>query len=277
MIFVLSGLQCTLHGMSTAGALSDQEIIEARSELAAGRPVAVWFTAAAVGVPVGGSAKILAIGEPSDGEFLQVRPTGSRDELFCSPAELTRTRPSRRRAAAEQAAAPPAKRAAVAAAPARTTRAAAPATVEAPAPPVAKPGQESAPKPAPKTAPRSAQQPAQKSAEKPARQEGAAAPAPAAPARRRAARQQPVEVTVSLHAGPEGEWQVSVVAGKRTVVRPTPVAAADVARAAQCLPDEVGAAVQESLAAARTRQLERVAQLRAELESAQQTLAELGG
>ncbi len=55
------------------------------------------------------------------------------------------------------------------------------------------------------------------------------------------------------------------------------MAAADVAKAAQCLPAEVGAAVQESLAAARTRQLERVAQLRAELEAAQQTLAELGG
>lgn len=265
MITVLSVGQCRLHGMSTAGALSEQEITEARSELAAGHPVTVWFTAAAVGVPVGGSAKILAIGDPGVGEFLQVRPTGSRDELFCSPAELTRTRPPRRRAGKEQAPEPepgrPTKRAAAAAVarPPRSTSAAAPAgsAVEAQPPPDA---------------------PAAKPSRRPKPELAAPASEPAAAApRKRGARSQPVEVTVSLHAGVEGEWQVSVVAGKRTVVRPTAVAAADVAKAAQCLPDEVGVAVQESLAAARTRQLERVAQLRAELEAAQQTLAELGG
>ncbi len=76
-------------------ALSDQDLAAARAELAEGRPFPVWFTAAAVGVPVGGSAKIVSIGEPAEGDFVEVRPTGSRDTVFCSPNELTSTRPPR--------------------------------------------------------------------------------------------------------------------------------------------------------------------------------------
>lgn len=227
----------TLAGATFSGALTEADVVEARAELALGRPVTVWFTPAAVGVPAGGSARIVAIGDPPEGEFVQVRPAGSRDEMFCSPGELTRSRPSRRRAdAASPASRAPAKRArspAAATAPTRT------AVVE-PAPVDAEP-------PAPKTP------------------------------RRRPSRPQPADVTVTLHSGPDGEWQVSVVSGKRTVVRTTAVAAGDVARAAQCLPAEVGAAVQESLAAARVRQEERVAALQAELAAARQALADLGG
>lgn len=81
-----------------------------RADLAAGRSVAVWFTAAAVGVPTGGSARVVAVGDSAEGDFVQVRPAGSRDTMFCAPNELTRTRPARRRAAppVEKAAAVPA-------------------------------------------------------------------------------------------------------------------------------------------------------------------------
>jgi Family of unknown function (DUF6319) len=96
--------------------LSEQDLASARAELAEGRLFPVWFTAAAVGVPVGGSAKIVSIGEPAEGDFVEVRPTGTKDTVFCSPNELTSTRPPRRRAkqaaqpAAPEPAAPAARR-----------------------------------------------------------------------------------------------------------------------------------------------------------------------
>jgi hypothetical protein len=80
-----------------AAGLSDDDVREVRAEVAAGRSAAVWFTAAAVGVPAGRSAKVVAVGDASEGEFLQVRPAGSKDTVSCSPDELTRTRPARRR------------------------------------------------------------------------------------------------------------------------------------------------------------------------------------
>jgi hypothetical protein len=86
--------------------LSEQDLAAARAELAEGRRFPVWFTAAAVGVPVGGSAKIVSIGEPAEGDFVEVRPTGSKDTVFCSPNELTSTRPPRRRAQKVSAPAP---------------------------------------------------------------------------------------------------------------------------------------------------------------------------
>ncbi|MCX6463391.1 MAG: hypothetical protein NTW05_07345, partial [Pseudonocardiales bacterium] len=85
-------------GGGMAAALTEHDVAAVRGEVAAGRPVTVWFTPAAVGVPVGGSAKVVTVDDVAEGEFIQVRRTGSRDTMFCSPAELTRTRPPRRRA-----------------------------------------------------------------------------------------------------------------------------------------------------------------------------------
>lgn len=105
--------------MVAAQALSEQDVVAARAEVAGGRAVTVWFTPAAVGVPAGGSAKIVSVGEPVDGDFIQVRPTGSRDTMFCSPGELTRIRPSRKQPpVAEPPAAAPRRKAPVRAAPA---------------------------------------------------------------------------------------------------------------------------------------------------------------
>ncbi|MGI5130780.1 DUF6319 family protein [Pseudonocardia sp. CA-107938] len=237
--------------MSAAAALTDAEIDEVRGELAAGRPVTVWFTEAAVGVPVGGSAKVLALGDPAAGEFVQVRPTGSRDELFCSPSELTRVRPPRRRAA--------------------TAKQPASAPAEVPQP-------RSAP-PAAVAQRRAPAAPAASAAARPATRAVAAE----APEKPRAARKRPgrdtgaPDLTVVLQPSSDGEWVASVTRGAKTVVRPTPVAPADVAKAARCLPPAVGEAVDAALAAARTRQQERVAALQAELEAARQALEDLGG
>lgn len=222
-------------------ALSEQDLAAARAELAEGRPFPVWFTAAAVGVPVGGSAKIVSIGEPAEGDFVEIRPTGTKDTVFCSPNELTRTRPSRRRAkqAAAKAEQPPA-------APAPRARR------EKPAPPPEVPARNGSAPPA-------------------AEENNAGEKKPSRP--RPAAR--PVEVTVTLNSTADGEWTVEVVTGRKRTVRPTPVQPAEVAKAARSLPGAVAEAIESSLAAARQRQVERVERLRAELDAAQRALQDL--
>jgi Family of unknown function (DUF6319) len=223
--------------------LSEQDLAAARAELAEGRLFPVWFTAAAVGVPVGGSAKIVSVGEPAEGDFVEVRPTGSKDTVFCSPNELTSTRPPRRRAqkspAPTSAPTPPPPRAAPAPPPRRETA----------APQREEPG-------------RTASAPAAAAEKKPARARAAARPA---------------EVTVTLASSADGEWTVEVVTGRKRTVRPTPVQPAEVAKAARSLPPAVAEAIESSLAAARQRQIERVERLRAELDAAQRALQDLSG
>jgi outer membrane biosynthesis protein TonB len=240
-------------------ALSEQDLAAARAELAGGRLFPVWFTAAAVGVPVGGSAKIVSIGEPAEGDFVEVRPTGTKDTVFCSPNELTATRPPRRRtqkpaqksaqkSAEEPPETPPDRSQPVAAQP-----------PPAPKPPVRRES------PAP---PRDV--PARNGSAPPAAEEKK-------PARARSGAARPVEVTVTLSSTAEGEWTVEVVTGRKRTVRPTPVQPADVAKAARVLPAAVAEAIESSLAAARQRQIERVERLRAELDAAQRALQDLSG
>jgi uncharacterized protein DUF6319 len=78
--------------------LSPQDLDHLRAELAEGRQPAVWFTSAAVGVEAGRSAKVIAFTEPEEGDFIQVRPTGERDDISFSPAELTVEKPPRKKA-----------------------------------------------------------------------------------------------------------------------------------------------------------------------------------
>ncbi|MGH3859377.1 DUF6319 family protein [Actinokineospora sp.] len=79
--------------MARAASLSTEEVERLRGDVAAGKPAGVWFTAAAVGVTAGQSGKVIDFTEPAEGDFIQVRPTGSRDELTFSPAELTLVKP----------------------------------------------------------------------------------------------------------------------------------------------------------------------------------------
>ncbi|OLR94982.1 DUF6319 family protein [Actinokineospora bangkokensis] len=101
------------------------------------------------------------------------------------------------------------------------------------------------------------------------------------PRRRRSApakkqQQHAVEITVTLHATPDGEWSVDVLVGKKRTVRWAPVAAGEVGRLAKHLPAEVGEAISVALDAAKDRQTRRVAELKAELEAAQRALRDLG-
>ena len=216
--------------------LSEQDVVAARTELSAGKPFTVWFTPAAVGVPASGSAKVISIDDVAEGDFIQVRPAGTRDTMFCSPSELTRTRPTRKRV--QQ----PAERA-----PERIV----PPESE-PQPPVS-PRESEPPPPAPSP---------EKSPDRPRSVGGRSAG-------------RPVEVTVTLNATTDGEWTVEVMIGKKRTVRPTSVQPADVAKAARSLPAAVAEAIESSLEAARQRQLERVERLRAELDAAQRALHEL--
>ncbi|NUT94437.1 MAG: hypothetical protein HOY78_20705 [Saccharothrix sp.] len=222
--------------------LSPEDLDHLRAELAGGRPPMVWFTTAAVGVEAGRSAKVLAFTEPEEGDFIQVRPTGAKDELSFSPGELTLEKPAPRKKAT-----PPPE-------PAPKSE---PAPIEYP--------YEPEPRPVPaKTTPKPAPEP--KAEPKPA--------APARPARKQA---KPAEVTVTLTSTAEGEWTVDVQTGAKRVLKGAPVAASAVAQAAKLLPTEVEEAVEGVLSAARERHTARVEQLRAELEAAQRALDELSG
>jgi hypothetical protein len=226
--------------MAKQSSLSPQDLEHLRAELAAGRPPTVWFTTAAVGVEAGKSAKVIAFTEPEEGDFIQVRPTGSRDEISFSPAELTLEKPVRKKPAPAPA---PVKQ------PVREET-----VVEHPYVP--------APPPEPVRKPAPAPQPA----------------VPARPARP-AARKQPktAEVTVTLSSTADGEWTAEVTQGTKRTVRGASVPASAVAQAARLLTPEVAEAVEAVLSAAREQHQARVEQLRAELEAAQRALDELSG
>lgn len=265
--------------MTVPHALTEPDVVELRRETAANGLVTVWFTEAAVGVPVGGSAKVVAVGEAGEGEFIQVRRSGSRDTMFCSPNELTRVRPSRASAGKRGGSAGRGgsvgsagragrgeKASAAAVAPARSASARS-ASARSAASPAAPP---SSPSPSPSAA--SSPGGASSSATS-----AAAPPAPAAPSRPARPRRDTTrssELSVTLSATAEGEWSVEVLAGKKRVVPSTAVPATAVAAAARALPAAVAEAVESSLEGARHRQRERVEQLRAELDAAQRVLDE---
>jgi hypothetical protein len=221
--------------------LSAEQIDHVRAELDAGRTPMVWFTPVAVGVDAGRSAKVVSLTEPYDGDFIQVRPTGSHDTLSFSTSELTMDKPARRPKAT--------------AAPERP----------APAKPKAEPVMDEL----------------LVVRERPPRKPPAVQPAdppPPAPEAKRPARgrgRQPAPITVTLSSTPDGEWTVEVQAGSRRTVRPQPVSAGSVAAAAKALGGDIEQAIDGAITAAREQQLARVAQLEAELDAARQALAEL--
>ena len=228
--------------MAKKSGLSAEDVVDLRSQLDEGSQPMVWFTAAAVGMEEGRSAKLLAVTDPPEGDFIQVRPTGSKDEMSFGLAELTLEKPPPRKKPATP---PPAP-----VEPPRETEIIHPYLPEAPVKPAA---------PKPKPAPAPVEQ------------------APPKPARKPAAKSAAVpEVTVTLVTTGEGEWSVEVLQGTRRAVKPTPVPPAAVAQAAKLLTPEVAEIVEGVLNAARAQQLARVEQLRAELEAAQKALDELG-
>lgn len=235
--------------MSQAHALSSEDVRGLREQLAAGTTPTVWFTSAAVGVPEGRSGKVIALEEPAEGDFIQIRPAGSHDVLSFSVAEVTVVKPPRKRKEKEQEVTRPQATDSGTAVP-RRSRAASGGAVGAAAP------QQTAVSPA---------------ARKPPERSQTAAPESA----RRKPRQPASGATLTLTAGPEGQWSVEVTSGKKRLLRPTPVSASAVAQAAKTLHSDVAEAVQPLIEAAREQQRSRVEQLRQELADAQRMLDEL--
>lgn len=246
--------------------LSDTEIRQIAAELADGRPPMVWFTPAAVGVSEGRSGKVIALGDPADGDFLQVRPTGSKDVMSFSPTEVTLAKPARKdkrtTTSETTGATPPATR--------KDTAVSMSSSVTAPpAPPTPAPvpaAASKAPAPQPASDPKPAAKPAATPARTPREKPAAAARKSKAP-----------EVTVTLAGTADGEWTVDVVHGKKRTIKGLSVPGASVAQAAKLLHPEVAEVVDSVLDAVRDSQRAKVEQLQAELEQARRLLDELSG
>ncbi|WP_328387591.1 DUF6319 family protein [Nocardia sp. NBC_00416] len=236
--------------------LSDNDLEQIAAEIEAGRPPMVWFTAAAVGVTEGRSGKVVSLGDPADGDFLQIRPTGSKDVLSFGPTEVTVIKPQR-------AAQPPAPKPVPDKKETPVTPAASPSTSASPAA-ERKPASES---PAPAAARTAAPE-----AKPAAASRTPAAKAAKAPAARKS---KAPEVTVTINGTAEGEWTVDVVSGKKRTTRAVPVAGTAVAQAAKLLNPEVSEVVDGLLESVRGAQEAKVQQLQAELEQARKLLEEL--
>lgn len=245
--------------MATVESLSESDVAIIREESSAGRQSTLWFTSSAVGVPTGGSAKVASVGEVAEGEFIEVRPAGSRDTMFCSPNELTRTRPPRKRAPQPVGAQP-------VSAPVPTVPAMPVSTEPVSTEPVT--GQ---------TARLTGKDATEAGTIVVSGRDTSGVEDPASSAGRRAGQRRPpsAEVTVTLFGSVEGEWTVEVMVGKKRVVRLMPLQPAEVAKASRSLPAPVAEAIEASLTVARDRQAERIERLRAELETAQRVLRDL--
>lgn len=224
--------------MSQARALSADDVRQLRGDLAGGATPTVWFTSAAVGVPEGRSGKVITIADVEEGDYIQVRPAGSKDVLSFSAAEVTVVKPPRKRKEPAAAAA-----AASAATPKEST-------VYTPPPRVSAVEKESA---------------APAESEKPA----------VTPQRRKPRQTSVAGATIILTADTDGQWSVEVSNGKKRVLKPTTVPASAVAQAAKSLHMDVEHAVEPLLDAAREQQRVRVEQLQRELEDAQRMLDDL--
>ncbi|MGV9409702.1 DUF6319 family protein [Nocardia sp. NPDC003693] len=252
--------------------LSETEIRQIGEQIDAGRPPMVWFTAVAVGVPEGRSGKVISLGDPSEGDFLQVKPTGSKDVLSFGPTEVTLTKPAR-----PQAAAGVKQKTATRKDPTVTM----PSTVSATATPPSVPSVQSVPSTPPAAKPDLPQD----GADTAAAGSGAEAKKPAAPKPARntagsaAAARKPKapEVTVTLSGTADGEWTLDVVNGKKRTIKGLSVPSSSVSQAAKLLHPEVAEVVDGILEAVRLAQRAKVEALQAELENARRLLDDLAG
>ena len=228
--------------MAQPGSLSDEDVEHLRDELVRGREPTVWFTADAVGVEAGRSARVTALNDPDEGDYIQVRPAGSHDELSFSPSELTLERPGRKRSPAEL-------------------------------PAVSRPSMEQRMSEIENTTTETPEEVA--AGDTAAVEEAPAAkkPRPASTAKKTRV----ADVVITISGSVDGDWTVDVVAAKKKALRALPVTPAVVGQAAKALHPEVAESIEAILEQAREQQTAKVEQLRAELEAAQKALEELAG
>ncbi|MFC0545496.1 DUF6319 family protein [Kutzneria chonburiensis] len=228
--------------MAQPGSLSDEDVEHLRDELVRGREPTVWFTADAVGVEAGRSARVTALNDPDEGDYIQVRPAGSHDELSFSPSELTLERPGRKRSPQ--------------------------------VPAVSRPSMEQRMSEIENT---TTEAPEEVAAGDTAVVEEAPAAKKPRPAASTAKKTRVADVVITISGSVDGDWTVDVVAAKKKALRALPVTPALVGQAAKALHPEVAESIEAILEQAREQQTAKVEQLRAELEAAQKALEELAG
>ena len=258
--------------MAQGDALSSGEIQWLRDELAAGRTPAVWFTSSAVGVTEGRSGKVTALGEVAEGDFVRVRPAGSKDVLSFSAGEITVERPPRQRKTGRT----PAETSAEATSGTRTKTASTQTGSTKTRSTRTGPTQSgttttSSPK-ASSTTPQRTEQRGTSGKSASSRSGNSRQQSSNQPKRKA---RQISGATVTLTADENGQWTVEVNTGKKHTLRPTTVPASAVGHAAKALHDDVAAAVEPLLEAAREQQRAHVEQLQSELADAQRALDEL--
>ncbi|WP_043723547.1 DUF6319 family protein [Kutzneria sp. 744] len=229
--------------MAQPGSLSDEDVEHLRDELVRGREPTVWFTADAVGVETGKSARVVALNDPVEGDYIQVRPAGSHDELSFSPSELTLVRPGRKRSPAE-------------------------------VPAVSRPSMEQRMSEIENTTTEAPEEVAAgDTAVVEEESTTAKKPRPASTAKKTRV----ADVVITISGSVDGDWTVDVVAAKKKALRALPVTPAVVGQAAKTLHPDVAESIEAILEQAREQQTAKVEQLRAELEAAQKALEELAG
>lgn len=242
---------------STANeSLTSENLATLATALAEGRRATVYLIepTPSLGLPAGTSAKVVSI----DGNTVTISPKGVNDELPFEAEELRITRNSPSGAAAKPAATSVAK-------------------------PAAKPEIAEWTEPAPKPAP---PKPARKPAVAPqaaTSASGAAASgasgsgaSKAAASGTRKGKKGPESVSVTIHAGADNDWSVTVTHGARRPGKAQPVSPESVSRAVRELGDDSARdAVEAVISHAREEAATRVAELSRQLEEARSTLAAL--
>ncbi|BCN80783.1 DUF6319 family protein [Prescottella equi] len=233
-------------GSATPEHLTAENLETLAAAVAEGKRATVYLREAtpSLGIEAGCSAKVVSV----EGNTVVISPKGVNDELPFEAEELRMTRKAPE--------------------PVKSTR---PAKAAAPAP---KPAAAPAPKPAAAPAPKPVSAP--KPAPTPAAVTSTAPQAPPAPAPRRA-KKAPAGVSVTIHAGAENDWTVTVTHGAKRPGKATPVSPDAVDRAMRELGDDVALeAVQSVISAAREAAEQRIAALSKELEDARRALEALG-
>lgn len=250
-----------------ARALTRPEEQRLRDEIANGGRPTVWFTAAAVGVRAGASAKVLTFTEPAEGDYIQVRPTGSKDVLSFSPEEITLDRPARTPKAARVPKSEP-----------ELTPVA--AVVQPPAEPRQAPSGEPTAEPSGTRRSAPSGEPA---AVRRGQDTETTSPATEMPRRKETAKvsetsrgRRPAAsgLVVTLSATLDGEW-LAEVTGARKRVRGAQVSPGAMAKIAPHLPPEINEAVETVLATTREQAKARVESLKAELQAAEKAFKDL--
>lgn len=215
------------------------------SAVALGKRATVYLREAVpgLGLPAGASAKVVSV----QGNTVMISPKGVNDELPYEAEELQMSKPATPKEAAPK------------------SKAAAPA-------PVVHQGIEPGPPPAPKAVPARAANIVEKPESAPADR-----PKPATASRRTGAKKAPAGVSVTIHAGADNDWSVTVAHGAKRPGKAVPVAPDAVERAVRELGEETAIeAVDSIIVAARSKVAARVDELRKELDEARKLLEALG-